>query len=60
MGTYTGTAYFDNFPYTKKPRPYAAGYFLETESFYSVYEKKKLFTRSLFETLITKTAETID
>ena len=44
MGTYTGTAYFDNFPYTKKPRPYAAGYFLETESFYSVYEKKNLHT----------------
>ena len=37
-GYLSGTAYFDNFPYTKKPRPYAARYLLETESFYSVYE----------------------
>lgn len=37
-GYLSSTAYFDHFPYTKKPRPYAAGYLLETESFYSVYE----------------------
>ena len=37
-GYLSSTAYFDHFPYTKKLLSYAAGYLLETESFYSVYE----------------------
>lgn len=42
MGTYRVQHTLTTSIIQKKSLPYAAGYFLETESFYSVYDKKNM------------------